>query len=205
MPGMIDVGSGPPVVLIPGIQGRWEWMWPAVDALERHCRVLSISLAGDPGSGCGLDPARGFDNYVDQIETVMSRAGLADRGLWRVVRRAGRAPLGGPAAGAHAVPGSGLDAIPGLVARLPDQLVSPRASAALATLCPAVAVQAHTGNLARARHDERQIDILRPAPRAGGPIALLAASDGGTRADDVDGRLRGRLPPGDRPHARRHW
>ena len=77
MPGMIDVGSGPPVVLIPGIQGRWEWMWPAVDALERHCRVLSISLAGDPGSGCGLDPARGFDNYVDQIETVMSRAGLA--------------------------------------------------------------------------------------------------------------------------------
>jgi len=78
--GMIDVGSGPPVVLIPGIQGRWEWMWPAVDALslERRCRVISFSLAGDRGSGFGFDPARGFDNYLDQIEEVMTRAGLTD-------------------------------------------------------------------------------------------------------------------------------
>ena len=31
---MIDVGSGTPVVLIPGLQGRWEWMAPTVDALQ---------------------------------------------------------------------------------------------------------------------------------------------------------------------------
>ena len=78
MAGMIDVGSGPPVVLIPGIQGRWEWMWPAVDALERRCRVISFSLAGDRGSGRRYDQTRGFDTYLDQIAEVMTRAGLAD-------------------------------------------------------------------------------------------------------------------------------
>ena len=30
-------GSGTPVVLVPGIQGRWEWMQPAVDALSTRC------------------------------------------------------------------------------------------------------------------------------------------------------------------------
>ena len=30
---MIDGNSDSPLVLIPGIQGRWEWMEPAVDAL----------------------------------------------------------------------------------------------------------------------------------------------------------------------------
>ena len=78
MPEMIDVGSGPPVVLIPGIQGRWEWMWPAVDALERRCRVISFSLDEGHGSGRRVDPARGFDDYLDQIEEIMTRAGLAD-------------------------------------------------------------------------------------------------------------------------------
>ena len=75
---MIDVGSGPPVVLIPGIQGRWEWLWPAVDALERRCRVISFSLDEGHGSGRRVDPARGFDDYLDQIEAVMAHAGLAD-------------------------------------------------------------------------------------------------------------------------------
>ena len=41
---MIDLGTGPPIVLIPGIQGRWEWMWPTVRALSVTHRVLSFSL-----------------------------------------------------------------------------------------------------------------------------------------------------------------
>ncbi len=73
---MIDVGTGPPLLLIPGIQGRWEWMGPAVDSLARRCRVISFSLAGDTGSGRRFDPARGFDNYVDQIEEVLAHAGV---------------------------------------------------------------------------------------------------------------------------------
>lgn len=74
---MIDVGSGPPLVLVPGIQGRWEWMRPTVEALAGRCRVLTTSLAGDPGSEWAIDPARGFDSLVDQIDWVRHRAGLA--------------------------------------------------------------------------------------------------------------------------------
>ena len=73
---MIDVGSGPPLLLIPGVQGRWEWMEPAVESLRRHCRVISFSLAGDTGSDRRFDPARGFDNYVDQVEEGLEHVGV---------------------------------------------------------------------------------------------------------------------------------
>ena len=46
---MLDVGTGPPLVLIPGIQGRWEWMKPSIDALAREYRVITMSLPGEPG------------------------------------------------------------------------------------------------------------------------------------------------------------
>ena len=42
---IFDEGSGPPIVVIPGVQGRWEWMRPALRALATHCRVISYSLA----------------------------------------------------------------------------------------------------------------------------------------------------------------
>ena len=42
---VIDRGAGTPLVLIPGIQGRWEWMAPAVDALAARTRVLTGSAA----------------------------------------------------------------------------------------------------------------------------------------------------------------
>jgi hypothetical protein len=32
---VIDVGHGPPLVLVPGIQGRWEYLRPAIEALAR--------------------------------------------------------------------------------------------------------------------------------------------------------------------------
>ncbi len=71
---MVDLGSGVPVVLLPGIQGRWEWMRPAVDALAARCRVLTSSLPGDPGSDTGADLARGFDALVDHVEHLRRRA-----------------------------------------------------------------------------------------------------------------------------------
>lgn len=43
-------GDGPPLVLVPGMQGRWEWMMPTVDALARRFRVASYSLCGEPGA-----------------------------------------------------------------------------------------------------------------------------------------------------------
>lgn len=73
---MIDRGSGVPVVLIPGMQGRWEWMAPAVDALSERCRVVTYSLCGEPGSGRELDPALGFDNLTRQLEETIDRVGI---------------------------------------------------------------------------------------------------------------------------------
>lgn len=75
---VIDRGTGPAVVLIPGIQGRWEWMMPAVDALATRCRVITFSLGDEPSSGFAADPALGIENYLAQIAAVMDRLQLAD-------------------------------------------------------------------------------------------------------------------------------
>jgi 3-oxoadipate enol-lactonase len=77
---LIDRGAGTPLVLLPGIQGRWEYLRPAVDALAASFRVLTFSLCGERGSGLRFDPSRGLDNYADQIGRV-----LDDRGLDRAV------------------------------------------------------------------------------------------------------------------------
>jgi pimeloyl-ACP methyl ester carboxylesterase len=64
---IVDVGAGPPIVVIPGIQGRWEWMKPTVDALAARCRVITFSLADD---------VREFAGYVDQVRAAMDSRGV---------------------------------------------------------------------------------------------------------------------------------
>jgi pimeloyl-ACP methyl ester carboxylesterase len=78
---IVDVGTGPPVVLVPGIQGRWEWMAPAVGALARRCRVVTFSLCGERGSGVPIDGGLGFDCHVAQVERALDRVGLARAAL----------------------------------------------------------------------------------------------------------------------------
>ena len=73
---MIDIGSGTPVVLIPGLQGRWEWMRPAVEAMAKRNRVLSFSLCDERSSPFPCVTERGFENYIDQTLAAMDRAGL---------------------------------------------------------------------------------------------------------------------------------
>ena len=73
---IVDRGSGIPVLMIPGIQGRWEWMAPAVDALAERCRVITFSLGDEPSSGFLIDPERGLENYLAQVQTVLDRVGL---------------------------------------------------------------------------------------------------------------------------------
>jgi pimeloyl-ACP methyl ester carboxylesterase len=73
---IVDVGSGPPLVLIPGIQGRWEWMRPAVDALSARCRVITFSLIDEPSSGGRCEGDEGFDCYVRQVADVMTELRL---------------------------------------------------------------------------------------------------------------------------------
>ena len=74
---IVDVGSGAPIVIVPGIQGRWEWMKPAVDALARRFRVVTFSLADEPTCSGRFDPSRGFDCYVEQVKDAMDLAGLS--------------------------------------------------------------------------------------------------------------------------------
>jgi pimeloyl-ACP methyl ester carboxylesterase len=80
---IVDLGSGPPLVIVPGIQGRWEWMKPAVDALAPRCRVITFSLADEPTCHMRrgpLWPANDgrfeFSCYVDQIADAMDAAGV---------------------------------------------------------------------------------------------------------------------------------
>src|SRR5919199_3041250 len=69
---LIDQGRGPALVLIPGIQGRWEYMRPAIDALSAQYRVITFPLCGERRSKHPYDPQRGFDNYVEQTAAVLA-------------------------------------------------------------------------------------------------------------------------------------
>jgi len=78
---IVDVGNGPPLVLVPGIQGRWEWMKPAVDALAQRCRVITFSLADERSSGGTFDPSRGFDSYVEQVRDALDQAQIREAAI----------------------------------------------------------------------------------------------------------------------------
>jgi pimeloyl-ACP methyl ester carboxylesterase len=74
----IDLGTGTPLVVIPGIDGRCERILPTLEVLAQRCRVLSFSLCGERTSGLRIDPRRGFDSYLAQLDRVLDRAGLAE-------------------------------------------------------------------------------------------------------------------------------
>jgi pimeloyl-ACP methyl ester carboxylesterase len=71
-----DVGSGPPVVVVPGIQGRWEWMMPGIEALAARCRVVTFSLCDEPSSGGRFGRRSGFAAYVEQVREALDQCGL---------------------------------------------------------------------------------------------------------------------------------
>jgi pimeloyl-ACP methyl ester carboxylesterase len=73
---MFIKGSGTPIVLIPGLQGRWEWMRPAVAALAKHHRVITFSLCDERTSPFPCDPAKAFENYIAQVDLALDRARL---------------------------------------------------------------------------------------------------------------------------------
>jgi 3-oxoadipate enol-lactonase len=96
---IFDRGSGPPLIVVPGVQGRWEWMQPALDALSRACRTISYTLCGDFGSGMPLDRKLGFECYMRQLDAVVERTGVqrfalcgVSYGGWIALRYAARRP-----------------------------------------------------------------------------------------------------------------
>ncbi len=72
---MIDRGSGPPIVMIPGIQGRWEWMGPAIHEVAKRCRVLTFSYDRTPKARLQQQGGN-LDRLVDQVSEVMDTAGV---------------------------------------------------------------------------------------------------------------------------------
>lgn len=62
------------LVLIPGIQGRWEWMQPAIDELAKEWRVIPCSLPGEPGAGISVNGT--FDSFVEYIDSVLDAASV---------------------------------------------------------------------------------------------------------------------------------
>jgi len=71
---IVERGSGTPLVLIPGLQGRWEYMRATVDALAGAFRVLTFSLGGERASRRRFDPVRDFADYVAQVGAALDRA-----------------------------------------------------------------------------------------------------------------------------------
>ncbi len=74
---MVDVGAGRPLVLVPGIQGRWEWMAPSVQALAHEYRVITASLPGEPG-GLSFGAETGFDVFVEYLDQLLDASGVSN-------------------------------------------------------------------------------------------------------------------------------
>src|SRR4029450_10392502 len=74
---LIEFGPGPPLVLIPGIQGRWEYLRPAIDALARSFRVLTFPLCGERDCPLRFDPALALDNDARQVLALLDQRGIA--------------------------------------------------------------------------------------------------------------------------------
>jgi len=96
---VVDRGRGTPIVLVPGLQGRHQWMMPTIEALARHGRAISYSLCGEPGAGCRLGSGVAFDVHVDQLDRVLDKARVERAALcgvsfggWVSVRYAARRP-----------------------------------------------------------------------------------------------------------------
>src|SRR5262245_51750655 len=74
---IIERGTGVPLVLIPGIQGRWEYMSDTVDALAASCRVFTFPLGDEPSANAACDPTGGIDGFAAQVEAVLDDRGVA--------------------------------------------------------------------------------------------------------------------------------
>ena len=82
---MIDRGNGTPVILIPGLQGRLEWMAPTIESLARSHRVLSFSLGETNGAGenhqrAGAQKAAGDGDHRPSAASIFFTCAMKRRG-----------------------------------------------------------------------------------------------------------------------------
>jgi pimeloyl-ACP methyl ester carboxylesterase len=74
---LFEKGSGPVLIVIPGIQGRWQYIQPAIDALSASFRVITFPLCDEPTSGLPFDAGRGIDDFVEQVTAALDQCGAA--------------------------------------------------------------------------------------------------------------------------------
>jgi pimeloyl-ACP methyl ester carboxylesterase len=80
---MIACGQGDAVLVIPGIQGRWEWMRPSIDALAAAHRVLTFSLTEAPtlSEVEGSEAVEWFDAWDSYIDAALEEGNLTSVAL----------------------------------------------------------------------------------------------------------------------------
>ncbi|MPZ17229.1 MAG: alpha/beta fold hydrolase [Luteitalea sp.] len=72
---MIVRGDGPALVLVPGINGRWEWMRATLEALAERLRVVTFSYRGEPGARPLPRDGADFDLFVQQVDDAVHATG----------------------------------------------------------------------------------------------------------------------------------
>src|SRR5262245_60525323 len=78
---IVDRGTGAPLVIIPGLQGRWQYVQPAVEALARSYRVITFSLCDEPSANAPFDADRGLDSFVEQVSAALDARGLSQAAI----------------------------------------------------------------------------------------------------------------------------
>jgi pimeloyl-ACP methyl ester carboxylesterase len=78
---IVERGSGPPLVIVPGVQGRWEWVEPTVNALAESFRVITFSLCDEPESPNDFRRAATLDELAGQIGAALDDRGIASAAI----------------------------------------------------------------------------------------------------------------------------
>ena len=69
-----EKGAGAAIIVVPGIQGRWEWMAPAIDALSVRFRVHTFSLQASTARSV-------FDDSDARIDAILDGGRLRDAAI----------------------------------------------------------------------------------------------------------------------------
>jgi pimeloyl-ACP methyl ester carboxylesterase len=72
----IERGSGPPLIFVTSMHGRWQYARPTIDALARHFHVIAFSLCDEPSASCPFDRSQPIDSYLAQIDAAIDRTGV---------------------------------------------------------------------------------------------------------------------------------
>jgi len=111
---IVERGRGDPLIVIPGLQGRWEYVRPTVDALAESFHVITFSLGDEPTARWTLEPGRGMDSFADQVEAALDSRGIRQAAICGVsfgglvaLRFAARDPARAPALIMASTPGPG--------------------------------------------------------------------------------------------------